>query len=60
MGEHWILNFVESFMPFNMRKKAENCLPAAFQFWTLQKVYKLLDKKINLLVYGGKDPYKQQ
>ena len=53
-GEHRILNFVESFMPLNMRKEAENCLPAAFQFWALPKVKKLLDKKINLLVFGGK------
>ena len=66
-GEHRIFNFVESFMPLNMRKEAEYCVPAAFQVSALPKVKKLLDEKINLLVSGGKwlletqneDPYNQ-
>ena len=44
-------------------KKTGACLPAAFQFWALPKVLKLLDKKVNVLVFGGetinKDPYNQ-
>jgi len=54
MGENWNFNFVESLMPLNLRKEAENCLPAAFQFWTKPQVKKLLDNQINLLVFGGK------
>ena len=41
-------------IPLNLRKEAENCLPAAFQFWAIPKVKKQLDKKIKLLVFGGK------
>ena len=32
MGEQRIFNFVESMMPLILRKEAEDCLPAAFQF----------------------------
>ena len=41
-------------MTLHLRKEAENCLPAAFRFWAIAKVKKLLDDKINLLVLGGK------
>ena len=54
MGENRSFNFVESLMPLNLRKEAENCLPAAFQFWAKPQVKKLLDKQINLLLFGGK------
>ena len=54
LGDDRRFNFVESMMTLNLRKEAENCLPAAFQFWAIPKVKKLLDEKINLLVFGGK------
>ena len=44
-GEQRIFNFVESLMPFNLRKEAENCLPAAFQCWALPKVKKTVGQK---------------
>ena len=64
-GEHQNKNFVESFKSLNIRKEAEYCLPAAFQFWALPKVKKLLDEKINLFIFGrevatgntNKDPF---
>ena len=31
----------------------ETCLPTAFQFWAIPKFRKLLDEKINVLVFGG-------
>ena len=54
MGENRSFNFVDSLMLLNVRKEAENCLPAAFQFWAKPQVKKLLDKQINLLIFGGK------
>ena len=45
-GEHRILNFEESLMPLNLRKEAENYLPAAFQFWAIPKVKKQLETKV--------------
>ena len=54
LGDDRRFNFVESMMTLNLRKEAENCLPAAFQFWAIPKVKKLLDEKIKLLVFGGK------
>ena len=42
MGENRIFNFVESLMLLNLRKEAENGLPAAFQFWAKPQVKKLL------------------
>ena len=45
---------MESLMLLNLRKEAENCLRAAFQFWAKPQVKKLLDKQINLLLFGGK------
>ena len=54
MGECRVFNFVESMSPLNVRKEAENCLPAAFQFWEIPKISRLLDEKINMLVFGGK------
>ena len=41
-------------MALHLKKEAENCLPAAFQFWAIPKVKKLLNDKINRLVLGGK------
>ena len=38
MGENRSFNFVESLMPLNLRKEAENCLPAIFQFWAKPQV----------------------
>ena len=52
-GEIRIFNFVESMNPLNIRKEIGNCLPAAFQFWATPKIRKSLDKKINVLVFGG-------
>ena len=45
LGDDERFHFVESMMPLNLRKEAENCLPAAFQFWAIPKVKKLLDEK---------------
>ena len=53
LGDDGRFNFVESMMPLNLRKEADNCLPAAFQFWAIPKVKKLLNEKIKLLVFGG-------
>ena len=41
-------------MTLHLRKEADNCLSAAFQFWNIPKVKKLLEEKINILVFGGK------
>ena len=54
MGENRNFNFLESLKPLNIRKEAENCLPAAFQFWANPQVKKLFDNQINLLIFGGK------
>ena len=53
MGEKRVLNFAEALNPLNLRKGAENCLPAAFQFWAIPEIRKLLYEKISLLVFGG-------
>ena len=53
MGENSVFNFVKSMLPFNVRKEIDSCLPALFQFWDIPKVRKLLDEKINLLLFGG-------
>ena len=53
MGENREFNFVESSNPLNVRKEVENCLPAAFQFWTIPKIQELLDERIKILVFGG-------
>ena len=50
LGENRFFNFLESFIPLNMREGAENWLPAAFQFWAQPKVKNQLDKNINVLV----------
>ena len=52
MGEKRVFNFVESLNPLNVRKEVENCLPAAFQFWTIPEIQKLLDKN-QIRVFGG-------
>ena len=52
MGGDRRFNFVESMIPLNVRTEAENCLPAAFKFWAIPKVKKLLNEKIKLLVFG--------
>ena len=52
-GKNRVFNFLRSFLPLNIRKEAEHCLPAAFQFWEQPKAKKLLDKFINLFVFGG-------
>ena len=54
LGDDRKFNFTESMMTLHLRKEADNCLSAAFQFWTIPKVKKLLDEKIHLLVFGGK------
>ena len=45
MGDDRRFNFVESMMPLNLRKEADNCLPAAFQFWVIPKYKKILNEK---------------
>jgi hypothetical protein len=49
------MNFqlLESMNLLSVRKEMENCLPAAFQFWTIPEIRKSLDKNISVLVYGG-------
>ena len=54
LGDGRKFNFTESMMTLHLRKEADNCLSAAFQFWTIPEVKKLLDEKIHLLVFGGK------
>ena len=54
LGDDRKFNFVESMMALHFRKEADNCFSAAFQFWALPKVKKLLNEKIKLLVFGGK------
>jgi len=54
LGDDRKFNFTESMMTLHLRKEADNCLSAAFQFWNIPKVKKLLDEKINILVFGGK------
>ena len=54
MGENRNFNFLESLKPLHIRKKAENCLPAAFQFWAKPQVKKLFDNQIYSLIFGGK------
>ena len=51
-------NLSESLMALHLRKEADNCLSAAFQFWAIPKVKKLLDEKVNVLVLGGKWSFK--
>ena len=53
MAECRVFNFLESFLLLKVRKEAENCLPAALQFWAIPKIKKL-DEKIDVLVFGGK------
>ena len=45
LGDDRKFNFTESMMTLHLRKEADNCLSAAFQFWNIPKVKKLLDKK---------------
>jgi len=52
-GENRVFNFVEAMNPLNLRKEVVNCLPAAFQFWAIPEIRKLLDEKNSLLVFGG-------
>jgi hypothetical protein len=54
IGENRNFNFLESLKPLNIRKEAENCLPAAFQFWAKPQAKKLLDNQIYSLMFGGK------
>ena len=54
IGENRNFNFLESLKPLNIRKEAENCLPAAFQFWAKPQAKKLLDNQIYSLIFGGK------
>ena len=54
LGDGRKFNFTESMMTLHLRKEADNCLSAAFQFWIIPEVKKLLDEKIDLLVFGGK------
>ena len=58
MGGQGIFNLVKSLMPLNLRKQAENFLPAAFHFWAMPTVKKQLDEKIKLLVFGGNGYWK--
>ena len=52
-GEKTVFNFVEAMNPLNLRKEVENWLPAAFQFWAIPEIWKLLDEKISLFFFGG-------
>ena len=52
-GENRVFNFLEAMNPLNLRKEVENWLPAAFQFWAIPEIRKLVDEKISSLVFGG-------
>ena len=44
MGECKVFNFVESLFPLNVRNEVEDFFPAAFQFWGIPKIKKLLEE----------------
>ena len=52
-GDNRVFNFLEAMNPKKLKEEKEACLPSAFSFWTIPKFRKLLDEKINVLVFGG-------
>ena len=53
IGDNRVFNFLEAMNPKKIGEEMKICLPTAFQFWAVPKFRKLLDEKINVLVFGG-------
>ena len=53
IGDNRVFNFLEAMNPKKIREEMKTGLPTAFQFWAVPKFRKLLDEKINVLVFGG-------
>jgi len=53
IGDNRVFNFLEAMNPKKIREEMKTGLPTAFQFWAIPKFRKLLDEKINVLVFGG-------
>jgi len=53
IGDTRVFYFLEAMNPKKIREEMKLGLPTAFQFWAVPKFRKLLDEKINVLVFGG-------